>query len=279
MDNSVRLSIFLEDFILNLIIILFLFIAMTLHSSSFDSVVLAITSSLVIASLISLLAFKKKFNVSFSQIRILRSHLSYDDFKMGFRYTLLRSGEVIYNFAVRYLGKIFFGVLFVSYAHVMIQFFNIFSILTLAVISGLQSKIVLHRATHFTKKVVKKIYLSIIYILSPVIIVAALIFGVLNEDLIRWTFPKFEEFSHLLWWVAITGFIFSIFQPLIYIFIYNNKFPRINRFLIIQYLSLLILIVLPIFKLNQNIWLFGIMIIFPLCQGIACLAWLKKSRA
>ena len=167
-DNNLFLSIFIDD-----VLFYILFFIFCLVSLSYTSDIYAVIYSLLFASFITafcgILMFIRKFRIKINSLAISYSDFSMSDFKLGINYTFLRGNEVLSNFAVRYLGQIYFGDIFVGYAHIMYQFYNIFSLLTMSVISGFQSKITIKNSQDFSRKFIKQSYIKIVKTTLPFI--------------------------------------------------------------------------------------------------------------
>ena len=267
-DNNLFLSIFIED-----ILFYFLFFIASICGLYFYNdifmIMIALLFSLFVTAIVCVYLFKRKFKIKISNYVIKTSDFSFSDFKLGLNYTILRGNEVLSNFAVRYLGQIYFGDLFVAYAHIMYQFYNIFCLFTMSVISGFQSKITVKSTHKNTRAHFKKMYKKIIITLSPFILVLFLIILLFNNQILLWFFPKYSEFSSLLIKVSLAGVLFVIVQPFVFILIYNKLFSNIIRLNYIQYFIMLIVFSLPIIipSFDEQYWLLLIMTIFVLIQG------------
>jgi hypothetical protein len=191
------------------------------------------------------------------------------DFKLGLNYTILRGNEVLSNFAVRYLGQIYYGDLFVGYAHIMYQFYNLFCLLSVAVVSGFQSKITIKSHEVLTREFFNKMYRKVLKTLLPFVVGLLIVVALLNNQILEWFFPKYASFGGLLIKVSLAGVFFAIVQPFIFIFIYNRLFHNIIRLNVIQYAIMLIMFSLPYFYPNfdEQYWLLLMMTLFVMIQG------------
>ncbi len=276
-DDNVFLSIFLEDFFFNIILFLLCFVGIG-YENSFTTIVACTNLALLITVVVGIWLFLRKFKM-LANIELVRmGDFSKDDFKVGLNYSILRGNDVLANFAVRYMGQIFYGSVFVAYSHVMYQFYNIFTLLTISVISGFQSKITLPRSEVFNLDFIKKTYYSIVKPLWPFVLLLSSIIIVFRFEILNLVFPKFVAYDELLIWICVVGIVYAVVQPLIYIIIYNNKFTSIKNANRIQYLVLGGLLAAVLFDLNQDVWLLSLISIFTLIQGAFCLYELRTQR-
>ena len=185
-------------------------------------------------------------------------------------YTIMRGTEFFSNFGVRYLGLIYFGDIFVSYAHIMYQFYNVFILISMSVISGMQSKITVNNLTSFNKYFVKKMYFQVLKTIAPFIVFGVAIIIIFKSQILSIFFPKYEDYDDLLVKVSLTGFVFMFIQPFVYILLYNNKVTNIKKINLTQYLTMFALYLLPwiYIEMNDEYWLLLIMTSFILIQGL-----------
>lgn len=158
-DNNLFLSIFIEDFLFYLLFFVLSISGLYFYNDVF-SVMITLLISLFITAVVCVLLFKRKFKISLKSYTINLKDFSFPDFKLGLNYTILRGNEVLSNFGVRYLGQIYFGDLFVAYAHIMYQFYNVFCLLAISVVSGFQSKITLKSDKIMTRSFFKKMLIN-----------------------------------------------------------------------------------------------------------------------
>jgi len=278
-NNNILLSIFIEDTLFYVTFFTFC-ITFLLLNNSLDiwDIQLLLCLTLFITMIIGVLLFKKKFSLK-TPIKIGDiSKFSLKDFKEGLNYSFLKGGDVLNSFLIRYLGEIFFGSMFVAYTHILFQFYNIFNIITMSVISGFQSKIVLsnnqklnfYNFKHYYKLIVKSLW-PFSFLLSAVLIL-------FRDQITGFLFPNYIQYSNLLVWVGLIGILLSIIQPYLYILIYNNTFSNIKKAIWTQYLTLILILALPLLGLQQNIWLFIMMTAFIIIQGIFGILQFKKMK-
>lgn len=276
-DNSLKLSIFIEDFLYYLLFFVFGIVSIFTHNG-LTSIVLALLISVLLTAASCFYLFKKKFGINTSSYLIKTTDFSFSYFRLGINYTILRGNEMLSNFAVRYLGKIYFGDLFVAYAHIMYQFYNIFTLLTMAVISGLQSKITVKDVMEFSKDFVQTTYLNIIKTIAPFVLGGIMVIAIFNTEILTLFFSKYVAYDTLLVKVAFVGLVFMLIQPLVFILIYNNQVSRIKTLNFAQYLIVFTVYLTPLFykNLDEQIWLLTIMVTFILIQGAYAL--IKYNR-
>ncbi|MDA9339650.1 hypothetical protein N9Q68_01625, partial [Polaribacter sp.] len=244
-NHSLVLSIFIEDVLFYFLFFVF-GVSSTWVSNSLEGIVFALFLATLITAITCFILFKFKFNLKINTLRVRVKDFSYQDFRLGINYTILRGNEFFSNFGVRYLGQIYFGDIFVSYAHIMYQFYNLFALLTMAVISGLQSKITVKKDVDFNTNFVKKTYLNIIKTTIPFVLGAILIIVLFKAHILGVFFPKYVEYSALLVVVSFTGLIFMIIQPFVFILIYNNKIYNVRVLNIAQYLVMFFIYLVPL---------------------------------
>lgn len=267
-DHSLFLSIFIEDFLFYLFFFIFSLIGVFIFNG-IESIVIAVFLTLLTTAIICLILFKRKFGLKINTYKLEFKDFSISDFRLGFNYTVLRGNEVLSNFAVRYLGQIYFGDVFVASAHIMYQFYNVFVLLTMSVISGLQSKITVKKQEDFNKDFIKKMYLKMLKTIAPFIISVIILIGVFNLQILTLFFPKYVEYNSLLVKVSFTGLIFMFIQPLVFLFIYNNKISNLRVLNFSQYFVMIALYLLPLFfnGFNPQYWLLLVMTSFIIVQG------------
>ena len=267
-DNNLLLSIFIEE-----ILFYFLFfitgVASLFFFNNLISVIFALLISLLLTAITCLILFRRKFEISIKSYSLASSDFSFSDFKLGFNYTILRGNEVLSNFAVRYLGQIYYGDLFVGYAHIMYQFYNIFCLLAVAVVSGFQSKITISLDEALTREFFNKMYKKVLTTLLPFVVGLLIVVVLLNAQILEWFFPKYIIFGQLLIKVSLAGVFFAVVQPFVFIFIYNKLFHNIMRLNAIQYAIMTFMFSLPYFYSNfdEQYWLLLMMTLFVMIQG------------
>ncbi len=267
-DNSLFLSIFIEDFLFYILFFIFGISSLFIFNS-LEMIIIALFLSILITAVVCLVLFKNKFQIKITKYKLKLKDFSFDFFKLGLNYTFLRGNEFFSNFGVRYLGQIYFGDLFVSYAHIMYQFYNIFALITMSVISGLQSKITVKDTFMFNKVFIREMYFNILKTIAPFVLVTILVIAVFNFQILQLFFPKYIQYNYLLIKVSFTGLIFMIIQPLVFILIYNNKVFNIKTLNITQYGVMLMVYFLPVFFTNfiEQYWLLLCMTSFIIVQG------------
>lgn len=278
-DNSLALSIFIEDFLFYILFFAFGLIAVSINNS-LEMIVLSLFLAILITAIFCVILFKVKFKLKIKSYKISISDFSLKHFKLGINYTFLRGNDFFSNFGVRYFGQIYFGDLFVSYAHIMYQFYNIFALITMSVISGLQSKITVSRTQKFNKVFVKKMYLKSLKTIIPFVLIGLIVILSFNAEILKLIFPKYTAYNQLLIKVAFTSLIFMLIQPIIFILIYNNKILNIKILNFSQYLVMALLYILPIFfsNLNEENWLVMCMISLIIVQGFFAVFNYKKIK-
>jgi hypothetical protein len=267
-DNSVYLSIFIEDFVFYLLFFV-IGICSVLLFKSLIGIVIALFLTIFITAITSLILFKSKFKFKIHTFKIRFKDFSFKVFRLGVNYTILRGNEFLASFGVRYLGQIYFGDIFVSYAHIMYQFYNLSTLITMAVISGLQSKITIKIEANFNKIFVRAMYVQILKTIVPVVFGIIMIITLFNSQILTLFFTKYTQYSQLLVKVSFTGLLFMIVQPLVYILIYNNKVTNIRLLNLMQYLGMIIVYLLPFIfpEFNEQYWLLMLMTVIIIIQG------------
>jgi hypothetical protein len=278
-DNSVYLSIFIEDFLFYFIFFGTGVISVYLYSSLLG-IVIAIFLTILITAITSLILFKSKFNFKINTFKIRFKDFSFKDFKLGMNYTILRGNEFLSSFCVRYLGQIYFGDIFVSYAHIMYQFYNLFTLITMSVISGMQSKITIKKDFIFDKRFVKETYIKILKTVTPFVFGIILIIILFNSQILGLFFPKYIQYNKLLVRISFIGLIYMVFQPLVFILLYNNKVSNLKLLNFTQYIGITIVYLLPFIfsKFNQQYWLLMAMTIFIIIQGLFAIVSFKTIK-
>ena len=268
-DNSVYLSIFIEDFLFYVLFFITGIISIYLFDS-LEGIVLALFLSTLITAIIALILFKRKFKLSIKKYSFNLNDFSLNSFRLGINYTFLRGNDFLSNFGVRYLGQIYFGDVFVSYAHIMYQFYNIFTLITISVISGLQSKITVTKLYSFNKDFIRKTYRELLKTITPFIFGTLIIIILFNTQILSFIFPKYVEYNELLIKVSLTSLLFMLIQPLVFIMIYNNKMANLKTLNVLQYIAITIVYVVPYFfsNFNEEYWLLLVMTIFIVIQGL-----------
>ena len=268
-DNSVYLSIFIEDFLFYVLFFITGIISIYLFDS-LEGIVLALFLSTLITAIIALILFKIKFKLSIKKYSFNLNDFSLNSFRLGINYTFLRGNDFLSNFGVRYLGQIYFGDVFVSYAHIMYQFYNIFTLITISVISGLQSEITVTKLSSFNKDFIRKTYRELLKTITPFIFGTLIIIILFNTQILSFIFPKYVEYNELLIKVSLTSLLFMLIQPLVFIMIYNNKMANLKTLNVLQYIAITIVYVVPYFfsNFNEEYWLLLVMTIFIVIQGL-----------
>jgi hypothetical protein len=278
-DNSLFLSIFVEDFLFYFLFFVSGIIAISI-SNSLIAIIFSLFLSILITTICCLILFKKKFKLKINTYKINIQDLSLENFKLGINYNILRGNEFLSNFGVRYLGQIYFGDTFVSYTHIMYQFYNLFALLTMSVISGFQSKITINNKANFTRLFIKNIYLKIIKTIAPFVIFSILIIGVLSTQILTFVFPKYVEYDALLVKVSYIGFIFLLIQPLVFVFIYNKKITNLKSLNLTQYVVMFFIYLIPLIfvHFNEQNWLLLCMTSFIIIQGVFTMQNFKNIK-
>ncbi|MFT6065073.1 MAG: hypothetical protein ACJAQX_000935, partial [Polaribacter sp.] len=203
-DNSVYLSIFIED-----IVFYFLFFVIGISSvyifNNLMGIVIALFLTIFITAITSLILFKNKFKFKINTFKIRPKDFSFKVFRLGINYTFLRGNEILASFGARYLGQIYFGDIFVSYAHIMYQFYNLSALITMAVISGLQSKITVKIDADFNKIFVREMYVKILKTIIPVVFGIIIIITLFNSQILALFFTKYTQYNKLLVKVSFIG--------------------------------------------------------------------------
>ncbi len=278
-DNSVYLSIFIEDFLFYFLFFITGVISVYLYNSLIG-ILIALFFTTFITAIISLVLFNRKFKLKTNTYRLKVKDFSFKILRLGINYTFLRGNEFLSSFGVRYFGQIYFGDIFVSYTHIMYQFYNVFTLITISVISGMQSKITVKKDITFNKYFVKNMYFKILKTISPFVFGAIIIIFFFNSEILNLFFPKYIQYNELLVKVSLTGLVFMVIQPLIFILIYNNKVYNIRLLNFVQYLGVIIVYIVPVVFLdfNEEYWLLILMTIFIIIQGVFSLLSYKKIK-
>lgn len=278
-DNSVYLSIFIEDFLFYFLFFITGIISVYLYNS-LTGIVIALFSTILITAITSLVLFKRKFKLKINSFKLNLKDFSFKDLRLGVNYTVLRGNEFLSSFGVRYLGQIYFGDIFVSYTHIMYQFYNLFTLITTSVISGMQSKITIKTGLVLDKYFVKQIYFKVLKTITPFVFVIIVVIFIFNTNILNLVFPKYVQYSPLLVKVSFTGIIFVIFQPLVFILIYNNKVSNIRLLNIVQYVSITFIYLLPLIfvNFNEQYWLLLVMTFFIIIQGVFSFLSYRKIK-
>ncbi len=278
-DNSVYLSIFIEDFLFYFIFFVTGIISVYLYNSLLG-IIIAIFITILITATTSLILFKSKFNFKINTFKIRFKDFSFKDLKLGMNYTILRGNDFLSSFCVRYLGQIYFGDIFVSYAHIMYQFYNLFTLITMSVISGMQSKITVKKDLIFDKIFVKQTYSKILKTVIPFVVGIILIIILFNLQILSLFFPRYIQYNELLVKISFMGLIYMVFQPLIFILLYNNKVSNLKLLNFTQYLGITIVYFLPFIfpEFNEQYWLLMAMTIFIIIQGLFAIVSFKTIK-
>lgn len=268
-NDSLFLSIFIEDFLFYLLFFIS-GVTLVMFSNSFLMIVTALFFSLLLTSITSIILFKRKFKLNIKTYKIKFEDFSFEDFRLGINYSFLRGNEIFANFGVKFFGKIYFGDLFVSYTHIMYQFYNLFGLVIISIISGLQSKITINDDSKFNKLFVKNNYFKVLKTATPFIILTLIIINFFNYEILDLLFSKYKSYNKLLVKVAFTSVLLLIVQPLVFIFIYNNKIHNIKILNITQYFFMIIIYAIPYLYsgFNEEYWLLLTMTTFVIIQGI-----------
>lgn len=278
-DNSVYLAIFIEDFLFYFIFFI-TGVASVYASNSLIGIVIALFITILITAIVSLILFKRKFKLKINSLKLTVNHFSFKDFKMGVNYTVLRGNEFLSSFGVRYLGQLYFGDIFVSYAHIMYQFYNLFTLITMSVISGMQSQITLKNSNIFNKVFFKNMYFKVLKTISPFVFGIILVVTIFNTHILGLFFPKYIEYGLLLVKISFTGVLFMVIQPLVFILIYNNKVANIRLLNVVQYAAIGSIYSIPFIfpQFEEQYWLLLSMTIFIIIQGVFSLWSYKKVK-
>ena len=278
-DNSVYLSVFIEDIVFYLLFFV-IGISSVYIFNNLMGIIIALFLTIFITAITSLILFKNKFKFKINTFKIRPKDFSFKVFKLGINYTILRGNEFLASFGARYLGQIYFGDIFVSYAHIMYQFYNLSALITMAVISGLQSKITVKIDANFNKIFVKEMYVKILKTIIPVVFGIIIIITLFSSQILALFFTKYTQYNKLLVKVSFIGLIFMMVQPLVYILIYNNKVSNIRFLNFMQYLGIAIVYVLPFIfpKFNEQYWLLMMMTVIITIQGIFAIVSYKTIR-
>ena len=278
-DNSLNLYIFIEDFLFYFLFFVFGILAIFIEDN-LTMIIIALLLTLLITAIAGLILFKRKFNLQINSFKIRYNHFSFTNFKLGVNYTFLRGNDFFSNFGVRYLGQIYFGDVFVAYTHIMYQFYNMVTLITIAVVSGFQSKITVKKTSTFNKLFIKETYFKILKTIAPFIATIIIVIVFFNLQILNLFFPKYIQYNNLLVKVSFTGLLYMFIQPLVFILIYNNKFFNIKALNITQYLAMFVVYLLPLVysEFNEQYWLLTVMTTFIIIQGFFAILNYKKIR-
>lgn len=278
-DDSLSLSIFIEDF-LYYVLFFGLGVVGLYLSNGLMAIVVALLIASFVTALVALVMFKRKFNLVIRSYRISFRHFSLEHIRLGAQYTIMRGNEFFANFGVRYIGQLCFGDVFVAYAHIMYQFYNVFLLITMSVISGFQSKIVIKEVTDFNKRYIKRTYGMVVKTLLPLVLTAMVVVVSFNDVILNMLFPKYSSYAALLAKIALIGGVVMVVQPLVFVLIYNNKFVNIKSLNLVQYIGMFVLFAVPFVfaQFNQEVWLLLAMVSFVAIQGVFALINYKKIQ-
>jgi hypothetical protein len=152
----------------------------------------------------------------------------------------------------------------------MYQFYNVFLLIIISVISGLQSQITIQSNVSFDFQYVVNRYKNILKIVSPFTLCVIVIIYLFKEDILGIFFPKYLAYQELLLKVSLIGVLLMVVLPLVYIFIYNKKMKKLKTINVWQYFVMIIVFSIPLFikNVDQQIWLLLSMSFFIFVQGI-----------
>jgi O-antigen/teichoic acid export membrane protein len=272
-NHSVFLAVISEDLTLNVVLLgSFLFLPENPTILFFSQWAII---AYVIAMIVSYFGIVRKFGLEWlPRIYVPLNFFSY--FKTGLSLTIYRGHEMTAFFLIRTMGKYFYGEYFVASTHILLQFYNIVKLYVLGTISGYQSKITLKHVTKWTMKTVQELYFLVLKRASLLFAVGIFLGFALKTHIITLFFPNYLEITSKVNVMLTLGIIMFVFEPLHYIFIYNNLIQnkkRINTILIVILLSLSSLSILNI---NSFIW-FCLMITYPLI--VQLLFVLQKAKS
>lgn len=259
-NHSVFVAVISEDLTLNTVLLgSFLFLPENptiLFISQWALIAYAI------AMLISYIGVVRKFDLAwFPKIQEKPSFFSF--FKEGFGLTIYRGHETMAFFLIRILGRYYYGEYFVASTHILLQFYNIVKLYVIATISGFQSKITLDNVKKWTLTTVQKLYFSVLKKASLLFFTGITLGFALKTHIINLFFPNYLAEASKVNAILIIGIITFAFEPLHYIFIYNNLFKNKKRINTLLIFTLLLVSSLSMFSINSFLWFF-LMISYPL---------------
>lgn len=93
-------------------------------------------------------------------------------------------------------------------------------------------------------------------------------------------FPKYIQYNMLLVRISFIGLIYMVFQPLVFILLYNNKVSNLKLLNFTQYIGITIVYLLPFIfsKFNEQYWLLMAMTIFIIIQGLFAIVSFKTIK-
>lgn len=277
-NNTIRASIIIEDLLFTfgyiLLSVLFLY--------SFGDIVFSVTLAISICGLFvisyALYHFKKHLNINFLSFE--KFNFSILKFWFFNKFTLLRGITVFVLYLSRQFGDYYYGERMVAETHLLLIFFNIFTLISISIIGAFQNEIVLQKDAVFNRKVFLKIYKKItLPVLYFVLSFAALLIFFSKEVLLIIA-PKYAHLKTQFIYMVLLVILYFIVNPIFYFFYMNNKIINFKSFIIQGYLFLIIVVVSGMVIENYWIWFFAIIspiVIIPTLVSINSLINLKKG--
>ena len=278
-DGKVSGSIWIEDvfFTINFIALSLVFMVLMEPKAA---VTLAIVISGVCGILCSFVVFRKKLAASGTRFQLMYALPKARDILFNTEFTILKGFTDFTMYAFRYFGMLFYGSQMVAETHILIQQYNIFSLVSISIISGFQSKIVLTEDQKITKNWLISTYKTI---QNPTLFVAALVLlliFVFAKEVLMLIAP---EFSYLVFELRMTLFLitlFFLFNPLFYLFFMNKRVVYRRRITLALYVVLAVMVSLGELIENWRIWFFsllGLLVMFPFIFSVFNLFSLKNK--
>lgn len=279
-DGKVSGSIWIEDvfFTINFIALSLVFMALMEPKAALT---LAIVISGVCGILCSIIVFRKKLAASGTQFQLKYALPKARGILFNTEFTILKGFTDFTMYAFRYFGMLFYGSQMVAETHILIQQYNIFSLVSISIISGFQSKIVLTEDQKITKNWLISTYKTI---QNPTLFLAALVLlmiFVFAKEVLLLIAP---EFSYLVFELRMTLFLitlFFLFNPLFYLFFMNKRVVYRRRITLALYVVLAVMVSLGELIENWRIWFFSLLallVMFPFIFSVFNLFSLKNKN-
>lgn len=279
-DGKVSGSIWIEDVCFTLVFILLSVFLLTRIEA-----LQAVTAAIVIAgfcgTLCGILVFRKKMQAYGVRLKREKPRLNFRDFLLNTEFSILKGLTVFTMYAFRFFGMRFYGDQMVAETHVLLQQFNMFSLVSISIISGFQSKIVRKAEEIIDRPWLKSTYKTVQFPTLCLSLAGLFVFFIFAENVLKLIAP---EFAYLVPELRITiGVIalFLIFNPLFYLFFMNKKVAYRRRVTVVLYAMLGLMISLGNFIENWRIWFFGLLgllVLFPLVFSVISLMNLRPRN-
>ena len=141
-------------------------------------------------------------------------------------------------YAFRFFGLKFYGEQMVAETHILLQQFNMFSLVSISIVSGFQSRIVLAAKQELNKKWIWSTYRKI---QTPTIYLAFLVLAsilLFTKDLLGLIAPQYDYLVLELRITCVFIAFFLLFNPLFYLFFMNKRVAYRRRVTLALYIVL-----------------------------------------